>query len=122
MTGIEITPGQVWEHRHGCRACPESGNPKRPTRHRYLIMRVVDQDLVTVRDIDHDDIPHGAVYPRPTDVFGSLEKGGLRLAGHLVANRFKPLPAEQLDERVVDHPRIPPRKLRVRILPRSEAA
>jgi hypothetical protein len=50
-------------------------------------------------------------YALTRSLFGGFEKGGLRLAGHWERNRFEALPDGELDERLVEHERIPLRNV-----------
>lgn len=109
-----LEAGQVWEHRHPCRLC---GTPARPHRHGYLIIRApaAAGDLVIARDTDPDGRAIGSAYAMRAEAFGSLDKGGLRLAGTIVRGRLERVPNP--DERVIDHPRIPPRGVGAKIVP-----
>lgn len=101
---MSIEPGQVWEHRAFCRLCKTT----QAHRHRYVVVAVSDGHAM-VRDLSTSGgnrLEPYSRYARPLTVFGSLAKGGLRLAGHMTNNRFTPLPDYELDTRLVDHVRV----------------
>lgn len=100
-----IEAGQVWEHRAFCRLC----KTPQPHRHRYLILSAdAEAGHAMVRDLSvkGSRLEPFSRYALSLDVFGSFEKGGLRHCGHWVRSRFEALPDTELDDRLVEHPRI----------------
>lgn len=113
MTVDLVEPGQVWEHRNT--SLLDKGR-----RCRYVVTRADVEDLVSVRDLDERDRPVAGAYTRPRALFGSLDKGGLRLAGHMVDGHVDPV--DELDERRLDHIRVVGNRVPTYIIPGSAAA